>query len=150
MAASARAYGNMLAKVFGSTSTDKVDWVNDTIMVGLLGAGYTPNVDTHIYWSDVSANEIAAGGGYASGGLALAGKSIVYDSSAHTVRLKAGTSQWLTSTISYRYAAIYKSTGTGSTSLLLGYFDPGGTEQDTGGTLSIVWDATNGIFAFAV
>jgi len=150
MAASARAYGNMLAKVFGSTSTDKVDWVNDTINVALMGAGYTPNVDNDIHWSDISGNEIAAGGGYTAGGVALATKSVVYDSTAHAARLKAATSQWLSSTISYRYAVVYKSTGTPSTSLLLGYFDPGGTEQDTNGTLQIIWDATNGILAFAV
>lgn len=37
----------------------------------LVGTGYTPNQSTDTAWSDISANEIANGGGYATHGKAI-------------------------------------------------------------------------------
>lgn len=49
------------------------DLLAATVKVALVAASYTPNSGTggHDEWADVSANEIAAGNGYAAGGYAL-------------------------------------------------------------------------------
>src|SRR4030065_1767121 len=52
------------------------DLTGAVINVALVSSGYTPNTDSstgHSLWSDVSANEIANGFGYVTGGQALAG-----------------------------------------------------------------------------
>ena len=52
-----------------------VDFDGDTIRVAFLTSTYTLDKETHEFWSDVSANEISAGGGYTAGGIALSSKT---------------------------------------------------------------------------
>lgn len=66
---------NVFRAVIGAFMNGEIDWDSNDIKVMLLGAGYTPNFDTHDYLDDIVANEIAAGGGYSAGGSALAGKA---------------------------------------------------------------------------
>ena len=69
----------MAAGTFTLYSKNKDDLrINDltgaVINVALVSSGYTPNTDSstgHSLWSDVSANEIANGFGYITGGQAL-------------------------------------------------------------------------------
>ena len=56
----------------------EIDYNSDTIYAALMGVGYTPNLDTHAYWSDVVASEIANGGGYTTNGVLLTGCTITY------------------------------------------------------------------------
>jgi len=62
--------------------------------LALVGSGWTPdNGDTGIeVWGDVSANEIANGGGYTTGGVALTGVSLTQ--SGGTVKFTSGAAQW--------------------------------------------------------
>lgn len=99
------------------------DWTTSTIKVALCTSTYTPDQDTHDYFNDVT-NEVA-GAGYLTGGATLASKTVTEDAVNNRIVLDAADVQWANSTISARYAVFYVSTGTASTSLLLGYVDFG-------------------------
>jgi hypothetical protein len=144
MAVTAFWYGQSSLGQYSATAARRIDWVSDTIKVALLTSSYTPNQDTHVFYSDLT-NEVAAGGGYTTGGAALSTKSTSYDSGTNETRLIAGNTQWTASTITARYAAVYKDTGTGSTSPLMGYVDFGGDVSTSSGTFEIDWDATLGV-----
>jgi len=99
-----------------------IDLDSDTIKVALLSSGYTPNVATHTFLSDLS-NEIIASG-YTAGGNALTTKVITVDTVNHRAYLDADDVVWSPgATFTVRYAVLYKSTGTANTSPLIGYID---------------------------
>jgi hypothetical protein len=199
-------YSQFLANEQGGTSAGtaySVDFLSDTIKVALLAASYTPALDTHDFFNDIT-NEVV-GTGYVAGGTTLANKqlSVVAANSWATARANstaysvgdivrpaagngylfrcvvAGTSggstptyvttigretvdgtvvwscvgsaavtfdaddaAWAGSTITARYAVVYKDTGTPATSplMLLGTFS--GEVSSTAGTFQIVFPAT--------
>src|SRR5438552_5213265 len=143
MAATANWYGQAYTGQWSATAARRVDWVGDTIKVALCTSTYTPNQDTHVFFSDIT-NEIT-GTGYTAGGVGLAGKSVSYDSATNETRLLASASSWTTATFTYRYAIVYKDTGSAATSPLIAYFDTGGIQTVTLGTETITWDATFGV-----
>lgn len=55
----------------------EIHLIAHTFSARLLTTAYTPNLDTHDDWADVSANE-AAGTGYTAGGQALASKTVTF------------------------------------------------------------------------
>ena len=138
--ATTKTYGSLIAKAFNK----EVDWDSDSIKVALLSSSYTPNQDTDDYWNDVSAYEVT-GTGYTSGGATLANKTVGYTSSTNVTKFDGDDVSWTSSTITARYAVIYDSTGTASTSALIGYVDFGSNQSSSSGTFSIVWDSA-GIF----
>jgi len=144
MAVSAKWYGKALEGQYGTTSARRVDWATDTIKVALCTSSYTPDQDADDFYDDIS-NEVANGNGYTTGGETLGTKSVDYDASTNVMSLRGATTSWTSATFTARYAVIYKSTGTGSTSPLLGYVDFGGDETVSSGTFSIVWDSTDGL-----
>jgi hypothetical protein len=129
-------YGNFLVKALNK----EVDWDTDTIKVALTTSSYTPNQDTHDYFNDVT-NEVS-GTGYTAGGNTLASKTITYDDANNVIVLDAADSTWASSTITARYAVVYASTGTASTSPLIGYVDFGSDQSSTNGNFTITWDST--------
>jgi hypothetical protein len=140
MAILAKWFGNGLLGQYSATAPRRVDWVTDTIRVSLHTATYAPNQDTHTFFSDTT-NEIV-GTGYTAGGVALGTKSTSYDSTTNETRLIAANAQWTAASFTAAFAVVYKDTGTGATSPLLGYVDFGGNETVTSGTFTIQWDAT--------
>lgn len=66
----------------------------NTFKMALVGAGWTPdNSDTgNEVWGDVSANEIAAGGGYTAGGVTLANAALTQ--TGGTVKFASGSAAW--------------------------------------------------------
>lgn len=126
----------------------EIDWDTDTIKVALVTSSYTPDQDAHDYWDDVSANE-ASGTGYTAGGATLASKTITQDNATNKQTFDAADVSWTSSTITARYAVIYKSTGTASTSPLIGYVDFASNQSSSSGTFQIQWNAS-GIFATTV
>ena len=130
-------YGNFLLKALNK----EVDFDSDTIKVALLTSSYTPDQDAHDYFNDVSANEVS-GTGYTAGGATLASKTATYDSASNVIVLDAADTTWSSSTITARYAVIYDSTGTSSTSPLIGYVDFGSDQSSTSGNFTITWDST--------
>lgn len=97
---------------------------SDTDKVALLTSSYSPDYDTHDAYNDVSSFEVT-GGGYTAGGVALAGKTWDYDGSTNRATLGATAVNWTGLSVTTRYAVIYKSTGTASTSKLIGLLDFG-------------------------
>lgn len=130
-------YGNFVLKALNK----EIDFDTDTIKVALLSSSYTPDQDAHDYFNDVSANEVS-GTGYTAGGNTLASKTATYDSANNVVILDAADTTWASSTITARYAVIYDSTGTSSTSPLIGYVDFGSDQSSTSGNFTITWDST--------
>ena len=139
MAVTALLYGTPLKNMFSGSNL--WDWDTDTIKCALLTSAYTPAQDTHAFWSDVSANE-ATGTGYTAGGATMTCSAPTYDATSDQVRMDASDVSWSTSTITARYAVVYKDTGTASTSPLIGYVDFGADVSTTAGTFQITWDAT--------
>jgi hypothetical protein len=133
-------FGLSLKDQWGTTAADRVDWATDTIKTALTTSSYTPDVDVHNYFDDVT-NEIS-GTGYSAGGVTLGGKSLTYDTGTNETRLDANDAQWTTASFTARRAVTYKSTGTASTSHLMGHVDFGGDETVASGTFTIQWDAT--------
>lgn len=136
---SSKLYGSFLVKALNK----EVDFDSDTIKVALLTNAYTPNQDTHDYFDDVVANEVAATGGYTAGGITLANKAITYDSGTNVIKLDADDVTWSASTITARYAVVYDDTpATNATKPLIGYVDFGSDQSSSSGNFTITWDAT--------
>lgn len=203
MAVSINRYGKAQANMLGGEAggdTFQTDLLTDTMKAALLAAAYTPNLDTHEVFSDLT-NEVT-GTGYSAGGVTLGSKTITYTAAnswgtqwaastafavgdivrptsgnghlfrctvagtSHTVEPTwvttsgretaegAGTVKWAeigrgvlqidfadpswtSATISgIRYMAIYRSTGTGSTSPLFWLVDFGADQAVTNGTFT--------------
>lgn len=124
--------------------TGRFVWASDTIKVALATSSYTPNVDTHDFFSDVT-NEVT-GTGYTAGGATLASKTSTYDTASDQIRLDAADVQWTSSTITARYGVIwYDTAGADTTDPLLGLVNFESDVSTTAGTFQITWDAT-GVF----
>lgn len=94
----AQSGGNLIASL----------WVPRQMGVVLLKDTYVPNIDTHLRYSDVVANE-AAGTGYTAGGLQIGGRSTSYDAAANEYNLLGNDLTWGPgATFSCRYGAIYE------------------------------------------
>jgi hypothetical protein len=97
---------------------------SDTDKVVLLTPAYVPNYDTHTSYADVKNSEVS-GTGYTAGGITLAGKSWAYNSSSHNATLSADPVNWNTLSATTRFAAVYQSSGSDSSSKLIGLIDFG-------------------------
>jgi hypothetical protein len=79
MAVSINKYGKSYANILGGeigADTFAVDFISDTLKAALLASTYTPNLDTHEVFSDLT-NEVT-GTGYSAGGTTLASKTVTY------------------------------------------------------------------------
>jgi hypothetical protein len=120
------------------------DWASDTIKVALTSSAYTPNQDTHEWYSDLT-SELATANGYTAGGVTLTSKTVTYDAATNQIRLDAADTVWTATTgnqITARRAVIYKWTGVAGTSPLLGWVDFGLDVTATSDAFTITWDAT--------
>lgn len=140
--ATAKWYGQALLGQYSTTAARRVDWVTDSVKVGLTTSSYTPNQDTHVFYSDIT-NELTTTGGYTAGGVALGTKTSTYDATSNELRLDAADTSWTSATFTAAFAFIYVDTaGAGTTDPLLGWVDFGGNQTVTSGTFTIQWDAT--------
>ena len=123
--------------------TGGVDLDSDTLKVALVTSSYTPSA-AHTVWTDVSANEVAAGAGYATGGVTLANpvatnSTIDYDDAV-----------WTALTKTFRYAVGYKVGTVGAlTNPLLFWILLDTTPADiisSGSNYTIQWNSTNKLF----
>ena len=131
-------YGQFLSKALNK----EVDWDSDTIKVALVSSSYTPNQDTHTYWSDVVSYEVT-GTGYTTGGQTLGSKTVTYDSANNVIILDAADTTWSSSTITARYAVVYDDSGaTNASKALIGYVDFSSDQSSTNGNFTITWDST--------
>jgi hypothetical protein len=150
------AAGNVIPYALNMTDlavSGGIDLDSDTIVCVLVGTGYTPNRLTHDSRSDVSANELATGGGYTQGGIELANKSVTYDSGTGYGKWDADDVQWNApcTFTGAKYAVLVRRAGASLAAgdLLIGYADlntaSGSATFDAAGDLyKITWSA-NGI-----
>ena len=118
---------------FGALNIDNL--VTADVRLALVTSAYTPNIDEttgHDEWADVSANEIANGNGYTTGGIALASKTKVAGTNAFA--FDSADAVWTASGGSIpaqRYAVMYVNGSLwGLTSPLVGYFVGDNTPAD--------------------
>jgi hypothetical protein len=139
MAVTAFWYGLALKDQWGTTSADRVDFATDTIKTSLHTSTYSPAQDTDNYWDDAT-NEVSSTN-YTSGGVTLASKTLTYTAGTNVVAFDAADAAWTTVTFTTRYAVVYKSTGTSSTSHLFSYVDFGADQTVSSGNFTVVWAA---------
>jgi len=140
-------------KIYGAAAEaiakGTVDLDTNTFRMVLVTSAYTPNQSTHSTWTDVSANEVAAGGGYSTHGKLL---TCTVTRSSLVVTFDCDDQSWTSSTITAKYAVIVKDADANgslaSTDALVAYCDlesGGGSISTTSGTLSITINAS-GVF----
>ena len=129
-------------KVIAMDASAGVDWLVDTIKVSLHTSTLTPSPDTHTYFSDLT-NEVS-GTGYTAGGATLGTKTLTQDNTNDRGVADAADTTWSASTVTARYAAVYKSTGTASTSPVIGIIDFGADKSSSATDFVIQYHA-NGI-----
>lgn len=117
-----------------------IDLDNDTIRVALVTSSYTPNIDTHDFFDDVSSYQLS-GTGYTAGGATLASKTVTQDDTDNEGVFDAADVTWTAINAgTAAYAVLYKDTGTESSSPLIGYIDMG-SKATNGGDLTIQFNA---------
>ena len=122
-----------------------IDWdaAGTAIKCSLMGTAYTPSQDSHEYWSDVTANEVPNGSGYASRGSVIGPGTVTVDTASRETRLDSIVNPaWASASFTARYAVIWKDTGTDATSPLMAYVDFGAAETVASGTFTITWDTS--------
>ena len=92
-----------LEKIVEQVGAD-VNFLTGTAKLRLVTDAHTPAHDTHDFWDDASAAELANGNGYVTGGVTLAGKTITYDSASDQIRLDFDDPSWtFTAAKTWRY-----------------------------------------------
>lgn len=124
-----------------------IDLDTDTIKVALLNSSHTQDQDTYDYFNDVSANEVT-GTGYTAGGATITTPSVTQNNTDNVGVFDGDDVTWASSTITARYACIYKSTGVASTSPIIAILDFGSDQSSSAGDFTIAWGA-NGILRLA-
>lgn len=126
-----------------------------TVKMLLLTSSYTPDVTTatgHAVLADISANEIANGNGYTTGGVTLASLAVTAITGGY--KFSSGNASWTASGSgipAHRYGALYVS-GTlwTLTNPLIGYFlvdtTPADTPLTTAGNTLVYSCPANGWF----
>ncbi len=109
------------------------------INVALVLSGYTPNIDTHDFFNDIT-NE-ASGAGYTAGGITLSSTTVILDTTDDEAAFDAADITWAASTITARGAVLYRNTGTASTSPLIAYFDFATDQSSSSGNFTIAWNS---------
>ena len=123
--------------------TTAVDFEADTIKAMLLTSSHTPDIDAEVFIDDISANEVGTSGSYTTGagnGFSLTPTSSTDDTDDEGV-FDAVDLSATTATITARYLAIYKWTGTAGTSPIICVIDFGSNQISTAGTFAVTFAA---------
>jgi hypothetical protein len=79
--------------------------------VVLLNATYSPNLDSHMRYSDLAGAEIPAGGGYTIGGQQITNRTVSYDAAADEYNMLGDDLTWGPgATLTTRFGVIYEMT----------------------------------------
>lgn len=131
--ATATVYNSFKQKIMNGS----IDLDTDTIKVALCTSSYTPDIDAHDNFDDITAEVV--GTGYTAGGATLTGTAVTVDNTDNEGVFDANDVSWTTATFTYRYAIIYKAGAGASTSPLIGYIDFSSDQTVTNGTATIPW-----------
>lgn len=137
MAVTATVYGPALQTL----GEGGFDLPADTLKILLATSSYTPDQDTHRYLSSVTGE--ATGAGYAR--ITLSGVTWTYDTVNNRMVLDADDALWTAITSTFRYAVVFKDTGSAATSPLLSYVNFGADQSPAGIDYLLQWNV-GGIF----
>lgn len=119
-----------------------IDLETDTIKLAFMQTTYTPDVDAHVYWADISSS-IASG----TTAQTLSGKTVTVDNTNNRAEFDATDVSVASQTTTTDKFVLYKDTGNSATSQLICCVDISeGTLSPINGTLGITFNA-EGIFA---
>lgn len=113
-----------------------VNFATGTLMVALL-AGYTPNIDSHDTFSDVSGNE-ESGTGYTAGGEQLGGQAVAQDNTNDRASFDATDVTWTGLDVGTPSHAVLYEDDT-SSQFLIAYWELG--RASNGGNYTLQWHA---------
>ena len=123
-----------------------IDLDNDTFRIALVTSSWTPDQSADDTWSDLSANEVANGNGYATHGKVL---TQGVSRSGLVVTFDGDDQSWTSSTITAKYAVLVRDANAdgslAGTDLVIAYCDlnsGGGSVSTTAGTLSLAMNAS--------
>lgn len=85
--------GNLFANVLDQAMSGAINWPTDAIKMALLTSAAAPNLATWVHYSDLT-NEVAAGGGYSTGGVALGTKTHTVTAANSFATTWAGTTAY--------------------------------------------------------
>lgn len=135
-------FGNALEQILKGG----IDVDTDTFRMVLVTSSYTPDQSAHDTWSDISTNEVAAGGGYSTHGKLL---TVTVTRSGLDVTIDCDDQSWTSSTITAKYAVIVRDANAdgslAGTDLVVAIVDMnsgGGSISTTSGTLSVTINAS--------
>jgi hypothetical protein len=127
---------------FGQAATGLIarNWAPTQMGVILMTPAFVPNIDTQLRYADVTASELATGGGYTKGGQQISGRSASYDSAADEYNLLGNDLSWGPgATFTTRYGIIYEMATTDK--WLWALLDFGGPIDVANGVFQIDWTA---------
>lgn len=75
-------------------ATKAIDFANDVFQIIIMDSGFAFNVDDDAEYSDVSAEELANGNGYTTGGETLAGVSVTEDDVNDRCSIEWNNASW--------------------------------------------------------
>lgn len=113
----------------------------DTVKVALFTA-YTPNIDTHTHFGDVTgAGTQASGTGYTARGKQITSPTVTKDTTNDRGVFDGADLTWTGLSIGTpSHAVLYKDTGTDATSKVIGYWTI--STATNGGDYTLAFDAT--------
>lgn len=134
-------YNSFKARILGASDVvgTAINLTSDTIKMSLHSSTYAPDIDADHFYSDVD-NEVEASGTYSAGGATLTVTCSTDDVDDEGV-FDAADVSFTSATITARYAIIYKSTGTSTTSPVVLYIDFGSNQFSTAGTFTVTFAA---------
>lgn len=97
---------NNYREVTANLANGLFNWPSDTVKLALVTSSYIPDPE-HKIWADVSANEVASGDGYTTGGGTLSGKTAVRGEDAETTACVAESLTFTGLTKTFRYGVLY-------------------------------------------
>lgn len=130
---------------FVDHANGNIDMDTDTFKVMLCTSSYTPS-KLHNRRDDIT-NEVT-GTGYTAGGATLASVTFTQDDTNDLAKFDAADVSWAASTITARYAVVYKSRGgAASADELVKVFDFGSDKSSVGAAFTLQFHA-DGILQF--
>lgn len=110
-------YYEELGKAFYNETTP-----TGTVKIALMTTAYTPNADTHAYYSDLTGE--LSGGGYTAGGQAVNNLTITQNNTLNRADIDFDPETFSALTAANVNAVVlYKDTGVTTTSPLIAYFE---------------------------
>lgn len=142
-------FNNFLYVQMGGTSgaATRVNFLTDTIKVALYTSATAPD-PTWATISQVTCTEVT-GTGYTAGGETVTTPALTQSGS--NIKYTGDNITWTYSSTGFsnaRYGIIYKDTGTGTTSTLIGYYDLLTNQGNTVVPFSAIFDPTLGIIGW--